>query len=54
MNLCTKEKKDSFNILYLGALIQLRIRNFKNFKLCKNKVDKSEEASEKKRTIKSE
>ena len=44
---------DSFNILYLGALIELRIRNFKNFKLCKNKVDKPEEAYEKKKTIRS-
>ena len=38
MLLCTQEKKYSFNILYLGVLFQLRIRNFKNFKWCKNKL----------------
>ena len=38
MLLCTQEEKYSFNILYLGALIQLRIQNFKNFKWCKNKL----------------
>ena len=38
MILCTQEKKASFNILYLGAIIQLRIQIFKKFKSCKNKL----------------